>query len=206
MKRGAIIISGQPGAGSTTTGELLSKKENIYFFSAGRLYKEIFMGKIESNLHYEKFRQICKSKDLTLPKFSSSNESSAAAESWKTDLGNSSALHESTDELQACLAREGNVVIEGKLAIRKVPNAFLKVWLKADLKTRAKRHSLRDSISFKEAYDLLKDRQEKERIGWKNIYGFDFWDQEHDADLVIDTTNLTENQVVEIILKTLNNL
>jgi len=120
---------------------------------------------------------------------------------WETDFGKSKEFHNVLDELQVQIAKKGSIIIDAKLAIHMNPNADFKIWLKADLDTRAKRVAQRDYLSVEEAHQLLVQRLERHKTEWKKIYGFESTYQEGKADISIDTTSLTPEQVVEKVLE-----
>jgi cytidylate kinase len=145
-----IVISGQPGAGSSTIGKMVAEKLGLKIFSTG----EKFKGK--------------------------GNQTKRALSVWFTRKGQSRKFHNWLDEEQIKAARKGNVVILGKLAITLVPSADVKVWLKAPLSVRAKRTAKRDKISVKDAEAGLREREKIERKRFKEIYGFDYFKQKAD--------------------------
>lgn len=171
-----IAISGKPGCGSSTAGALLARKLGLRFYSIGKYHKSFG---------------------------SSSKETERTFEAWSVK-GDLKGFEHEKDELSRRLATEGNVVIEGKLSIRMNPEADLKVWLTASDKIRAERYAKRDSISVKEAAKLLHKKEKKERETWMGVYHFDYFEQEQLADLVIDTGTKTPEQIVDVIVKNLN--
>ncbi len=170
-----ICVSGQPACGTSTVAKLLAEKLGISYFSPGHYFKS----------------------------FSEKKETEAAVSLWKTKKGSSKGFHQDIDKMQQEIADKGNVVIDGKLSIKMVKNADLRVWLKANFETRAERVAKRDSINLEKASKELKEKESLERESWKKMYGFDYFDQEGEADLVIDVSNLTPEQIVEKILQNL---
>lgn len=170
-----ICISGQSTCGTSTTAKLLAEKLNLKYFSPGKYFKKHFSGK----------------------------ETESATAGWDTKKGSSLDFHEEIDKLQQETAKKGNVVIDGKLSIWAIKKADLKVWIKADEKVRAGRVQKRETLPFEQALKILKEKDKKEIEGWKKVYDFHFWDQEKQADLVIDNSNLTPEQVVEKIIEKL---
>jgi cytidylate kinase len=108
------------------------------------------------------------------------------------------------EKLQQNIAKDGNTIIESKLGIRFIRNADFKIWLRAPPKIRAERYVERDKISLKDAIKILKEKEGSERKNWKRIYGFDYFDQEKEADLVIDTSDKSPEEIVDVIIKFIN--
>jgi len=204
MGNKVIAISGLPGAGSTTIGKSLAERLRLSYFSSGELFKDVARGTLETQHYYTRFKELCDSKNITIPKLSAVNDSEAAAEVWKSEFGRSKEFHEAIDELQIKLANEGNIVIDGKLSLYMVKNADLKVWLKASLDKRAERLSQRDSMPLEEARTAIEARENQHQREWSRIYGLDYFQQEKEADTVIDTSDLISEQVTDKIIQTLN--
>ncbi len=173
-----IVISGQPGCGSSTTAKLLARKLKLKHFSVG---------------DYNKSHASAKAK-----------ETDKSITFWKTRKGSSKKFHVDSDELAKRYAGKGNIVIDGKLTVRMLKGLYdLSVWLKAPRSVRAKRYAKRDNTSIREASQKLTEKEKLERSNWLRIYGFDYFDQEKEADLVVDTSNKKPEKIVEIIIKRL---
>ncbi|TRZ54476.1 hypothetical protein D4Q76_02375 [archaeon] len=171
--KNVICISGQPACGTSTAAKIVAEKLGLEYFSPGQYFK----------------------------KHSSGKETESAIAVWKTEKGSSSKFHNDIDRLQSDVAEKGSVVIDGKLSIRMVKNADLKVWLKANIHKRAKRVAKRDSINPESALAKLKEKEDLERKNWKKIYGFDYFEQEKEADLVVDNTELSSEETAQKILE-----
>lgn len=200
-----IAISGLPGSGSTTLARLLSIKLKCSYFSAGQLWKDVAQGSLENQSYFNLFKELTGRRNISLLKISSFSKGSAAVKLWKTDLGRNSAFHQAIEELQQELLDLGNIIIDGKLSIHMLKNPDLKVWLSGSLDARASRTSQRDNISYREARKLLKEREELHRNEWQKIYGFDYLIQQKEADLVIDSTEKTPEEIADLIVAKLNN-
>ena len=170
-----IAISGLPGAGSSTISKLLAERLGLKYFSPGEYFKS-------------------HSKELS--------ESKKALDVFKSGKGMDKKFHESIDELQMKLAREGNIVICGKLSIWVLKDvADYKIWLDCSLEERVKRTAERDGLSVEEARKILEERERLEVEEWKKDYGIDYREQRKMADVVIDTTTLSKEEVYKRIME-----
>lgn len=198
----SIAISGLPGSGSTTVARLLAKRLNLKYFSAGQLWKDIAEGHLESQVYYDDFLRLAKSHKLDIP-FLESSKAQSALNLWKTDLGKNPKFHQVLESLQKILAEKTPIVIDGKLSVHML-NAHFKIWLTGSLEARAQRTAQRDHISKEEAERLLEEREKLHRKEWLRIYNFDYLAQEKEADIVIDSTDKSSEEIVDIILSKLS--
>lgn len=170
-----IVVSGVPGAGSSTVARLVADKLDLEFFSAGDYFKKLSKKHSEGEERTMKF--------------------------WQTEEGHSQELHEHIDSLTKRAADKGNVVIDAKIGIRILKErADLSVWLKASMVVRAKRHAKRGKVDSKNSLFYIEKRTRLERKHWREIYGFDYFDQEKEADLVIDSSSKSPEKIVEEIV------
>jgi cytidylate kinase len=175
MKKIVIVISSPPGAGGTTVARKLAKKLRLKFFSLGIYYKKLSKEK---------------------------NQSKAAFELWKTKYGSSEKLHKNMDIMQTEMGKKGNIVIESTLGIHFLKKlSKYKIWLDVPLKVRAERAAKRDKMEVEEALKKISEREDIERMEWKRMYGFDYFDQKYEADFVLDSSNMTPIETVRKILK-----
>lgn len=81
----------------------------------------------------------------------------------------------------------------------------IKIWLDGAEKERAKRLSLRDKITFSQAYKLLKGKDKFSKEHFQKLYGFTLGKDKKVFDLVINTTKLTikdvENKTIHFLKK-----
>lgn len=104
------------------------------------------------------------------------------------------------DERQVSIARQdGGCVLGSRLAIWMLPEADLKVYLRASAETRAKRILNREGgdLSAVMAFTAERDRLDSER--YKALYGIDN-DDYRAADLVIDVDFVGPEEIAEKII------
>ena len=164
-----ITISGLPGSGTTTVAKLLSEDLSVELISAGEL-----------------FRQIAKEKKLPLEHF---NKLAETDDDFDRQI----------DERQAeeAMKRE-NVIVEGRLSGFFVPDADLKIWLKAPVEVRAARIAGREKIAYEEALSAMKSRERSENNRYEQYYGINL-DDFAIYDLVIDSSKWGGRGIVEMI-------
>jgi len=165
-----ITISGLPGSGTTTVAKLLSEELSVELISAG-----------------EMFRQIAKEKKLQLEHF---NKLAETDDDFDRQI----------DERQGeeAMKRE-NVIVEGRLSGFFVPDADLKIWLKAPVEIRARRIASREGIAYEEALSAMKKRECSENNRYEQYYGINLNDL-FIYDLVIDSSRWSERDIVKMIM------
>jgi cytidylate kinase len=103
------------------------------------------------------------------------------------------------DGRQVALALEGSCVLGSRLAIWKLPQADLKVYLKATPEARAGRIIKREGGVLEEAARFTAERDSRDRERYLKLYGIDN-DAFAFADLIIDTDRLTPEEITELII------
>lgn len=107
------------------------------------------------------------------------------------------------DRRQVELARQdGGCVLGSRLAIWMLPEADLKVYLKASPEVRMERIYRREGgeLAALASFTAERDRQDRER--YLRLYNIDN-DDYHFADIVIDTDHKDPEAIAELIIKTL---
>jgi len=103
------------------------------------------------------------------------------------------------DSHQAELARAGNTVIGSRLAMWMVPEADLKVYLKASEKVRAARIHAREGGDPAAIERFTRERDARDRARYLALYQIDI-DDVASAHLVIDTEKWPAEEVAFIIV------
>lgn len=173
-----ITISGLPGSGKSTIGKMLAARLGYKFYSVGDL-----RGKMAQE------------RGLTIEELNALGEK----ERW-TD--------KEADDYQIALAsREDNFVIDGRISYHFIPQSF-KLFLQVDLDEAARRVFASPRTDEKPAQNVgevkrsMQERLASDARRYKQYYGITYPD--HKAfDLVIDTTDLTPNAILDKILRAL---
>lgn len=96
------------------------------------------------------------------------------------------------------IAEKGNVVLDSWTMPWLLKNGF-KVWLEASPIRRAERVAKRDGISVKEALEALRNKEEKTKAIYKRLYGFSLGEDFTPFHLILDTENLTAEEVFQAL-------
>jgi CMP/dCMP kinase len=169
-----ITIGGFPGSGKGTVGKLLAQKLNYKYFSMGDMWGEM-----------------AKKSGMTL------NEFFAAGKEDPT-------FNNKLDAYQRQLGIQDNIIVDSRLGFHFIPHAT-KVYLSVRPDIGAQRiFSVKNRDD--EHYTSLEEAQKEvhERfLHEKDLYSHLYNVNPHDAqqfDIVVDTTTLTPEEVVEKIL------
>lgn len=175
-----ITISGKAGAGKSTVARLLSEKLSLKHYSIGDLMRAMANEKKIPLLELNKLAETDRSIDFELD-----------------------------EKLKELGRAKDNFVVDGRLAAFFISNAEVRVFLQTDDKVRAER-ILKDkrehekSEDIKEMVEKIRKREESEKKRYRQYYGVDYSDKKL-YNLIIDTTNLVPNQVVEKIVEFVKN-
>lgn len=171
-----IAIGGTPGSGKTTVAERFAKAHGYVLVSAGSM-----------------FREMASARGMDL-------------EGYGREAERDHTIDRELDRrvLEEVLRMDtfGNdVIVDGRLqgyllGQRGVP--CLKVWIDAPLDVRAERVAGREGRSVREAKEAIGGREKSERLRYKAIYGIDIHRMK-DADLVIDSSDKTPDEIVALI-------
>ena len=138
------------------------------------------------------FRQLAAEKGLTLAE---------VIENAKKD----DSYDITVDTRQVDLARQESCILGSRLAIWMLKEANLKVYLLADPEVRAKRILNREGGNLQEIIDFTSMRDNEDSRRYMKLYQIDNSNYEF-ADLIIDTSVNTPEQIVNIILEKLESM
>jgi len=98
--------------------------------------------------------------------------------------------------------KEENSILVSHLSAYVVPDADLKIFLTASDEIRFERISKRDKIDSRKVEEYVRERESVFRKRVKRVYGIDYWSPKW-YDLIVDTSNLSPEQIVDIIIEKL---
>lgn len=181
-----ITISGTPGSGKSTISKMLAEKLN---------FERIYVGGIR--------RDLAKSKNMTLEQLNK-----YALENPETDVD---VDKEAAKKARVLNSLNKNVIVEGRVHFHFLPES-IKLYIDVDFDEGAKRiwkdmqnqkikkKRNEDNVnSFEEMKESLKNRIENDKQRYLKYYNVDCYDKTN-YDLIIDTTNISPNEVVEKII------
>jgi predicted cytidylate kinase len=170
-----ITISGLPGSGKSTVAEILKKKLNLDYIYSGNIFRKMA---IKYNMNLDEFGKYCeKNKNVD----------------------------EELDKYQLEMIQKGNIIVEGRisgwLAYRNnIPS--MKIFLQADLETRAGRIIKREKGDFEKRKKEILERERSESNRYNKYYNINL-DDISIYDLVINTSDKLPEEIVKIILDNL---
>lgn len=219
QQRFAIAIDGPAGAGKSTIAKILAKELGIVYIDTGAMYRAVAlavlrkgMGTKDSEEVFETLKEINISMQLgengqeiilnrenvnsliRTPEVSAGSSNVAAFPEVRKRMV----------EIQRRIAEENDVVMDGRdIGTNVLPNADLKIFLTASVESRAKRRydELKqkgyENISLKKIEDEIIERDYNDSNREYNPL------KAADDAVVLDTTNLSIDEVVKEILNML---
>jgi len=175
-----ITISGVAGSGKTTVGKILAEKLGYKFYDIGTLRK-----------------QMAKARGMTIEEFNKLGETDSSTD-------------KDADAFTINLAKtEKDFVMQGRTAYHFIPHS-VKIYLTVSPQIAAERvvmdnlnperNSASKTATVEQIEKLCKDRDNSDMLRYRKIYGIENFADPKNYDLVLDTTNLSVNQVVNKIL------
>ncbi len=186
-KRNVIIcISGMAGSGKSTAAKKLAEKYQLKYYSGGDALKALAIQE-----GYKPLEQGW----------------------WESEEGmrflekrtKNSKHDKEIDEKLLEFAKKGEVILDSWTMPWILQKGF-KIWLEASLHKRAERIAKRDGISVKEAFKALKIKEEKTKAIYKKLYGFSLGEDFAPFHLILDTDNLTAEEVFQTLCRVIDNI
>ncbi len=178
-----IIVSGITGSGKSTLAKILAKKLNLEYIGASKYLKD------------------------SLPKRDFEHwESKKGLEAIKFRLKHLQYDKKLDDFLLKKIASKKDFVLDSWVASWKFfKKGTIKICLKSDFHTRAKRVAERDNTSLKKAADFTRKKDFLTEEIYKKLYKVDIEKDLGVFDLVIDDTHLQIKPTLDIVMTFLKN-
>ena len=211
-----IAIDGPAGAGKSTIAKLVAGRKGFIYVDTGAMYRGLAVYFLEHGIRPEetaKIEEACKTADVTIGYENGAqqvylNGENITAKLREEAVGNMAskssaipAVREKLLELQRSLAREKDVVMDGRdIGTHVLPDADVKVYLTASVKTRADRRyteltekgtvcsyeDIAADIAERDARDMNRETAPLKRA---------------DDAVLVDSSGMTIEEVTETILK-----
>lgn len=211
-----IAIDGPAGAGKSTIAKLLAKKLGFIYVDTGAMYRAMALYMINNGIDKDDESEVV----AALPDISVTighkdgnqvvylNDEDVSGLIRTEEVGNTASrissyakVREALLELQRSLARENNVIMDGRdIGTTILPDAFLKIFLTASVEVRAKRR-FDELVAKGETCDIekiasdiaLRDEQDRTRA-------VSPLKKASDA-IEVDTSDMNIDEVVSAIFK-----
>jgi len=178
-KKIVICIAGLTGCGKSTVAKRLAGKYGLKYLSGGMALKELAI-KIGYKPHGRGW--------------------------WETSEGVKFLDHrlkdpkfdKQVDEQLLKWAKRGNVVLDSWTIPWLFKGGF-KIWFEASAKVRARRLAERDDISVKEALNAVREKDEKTRRIYYDVYGFKLGEDFSPFNLILDVNHLDAEEVFKTL-------
>ncbi|MFX0037695.1 MAG: (d)CMP kinase [Candidatus Hermodarchaeota archaeon] len=172
-----ITISGLHGTGKSTIGKLIAKKLKIQYYSTGEIFRDL------------------------------ANEMNMTIEEFTDYVEKNPKIDQKLDNKIFEISQKGNILIDSQLSGYILKDiADFKILLTCPFEIRVKRMAERDNISYEEKLSETRIRERSELERFKRLYNIDLSNEIEKKkiyNLIIDTENLT---VEEVLAKILSNL
>jgi cytidylate kinase len=184
--KAVICISGMAGTGKSTLAKKLAQKYALKYYSGGDALKA---------LAAEEGRNVSNNDWWESP------EGLAFLRRREKDPQ----FDRKVDEKLLEYAEQGNVLLDSWTMPWLVKKGF-KIWLLASIEKRAERVAERDKFTVEDALRILKEKEARTKSIYKKLYGFTLGEDFTPFNLVLDTDNLTAEEVFQVLSKTLDNI
>ena len=185
-KKTVICISGMAGTGKSTLSKKLAEKYQLRYFSGGDVLKEL--AKQEGY-------------DVSVQGWWESPEGLK----FLNERINDPKFDKEVDDRLLEHAQQGNVLLDSWTMPWLLKEGF-KIWLEASFEKRAARVAIRDNMTVAESLGVLKEKEARTKAIYKALYGFGLGEDFKPFDFILDTDNLSANEVFEVLCKVIDNV
>lgn len=175
-----ICICGMAGSGKSTLAKKLAEKYGLKYYSGGEALKALAIEKGYNPLKKGWWE-------------------SPEGLSFLEKREKNPEFDKAVDQKLLEAAKQGNVVLDSWTMPWLLEDGF-KIWLEASQNKRAERVAKRDGISVEKALEALRNKEEKTRAIYKRLYGFNLGEDFAPFHLILDTDNLTAEEVFQVLV------
>ena len=211
-----VAIDGPAGSGKGTVTEILAKKLKLNSIDTGAMYRCVTLAMIRNNVdisNLEKVMEVLNNISIDLQKVDNQLVVKLNGEDVSKEIRENpvnkmvskvSAIKEVREklvDLQRKMAETQDVIMEGRDITTVVfPNADVKIYMDADLEERAKRRYAQNQAKNIECTyeEVLEDMRQRDENDMNKPIGAL---KKADDAIVVDSTHLTQKQVVKKIEK-----
>ncbi|MBI4129943.1 (d)CMP kinase [Candidatus Roizmanbacteria bacterium] len=224
MKHIQIAIDGPVAAGKGTIAALIAKKRNLLYVDTGAMYRAVALLGMRSGVDLSDEQQLLRllehnsltvatsekrpgTCDIYLNQENVSEEIRTPKVSWGSSVvATHPAIRNYLVAQQREIAKKKSVVMEGRdIGLRVLPDAKLKIFLTADQTVRARRRKeqlAKKGIQTSYSHVLQETRKRDQQDMHRSIDPL----QPPPGALIIDTTDLTIDEVVAMIVNKLDEI
>ena len=186
QKGSVICISGMAGTGKSTLAKKLARKYHLKYYSGGDALKAL-----AAQEGYDASKPGWW-ESLTGLKFLKQREDNPK-------------FDEAVDHKLMEYAEQGDVLLDSWTMPWLLKRGF-KIWLLASTEKRVLRVAKRDKITVEKALKVLKEKEDRTRAIYKKLYGFTLGEDFKPFDLVLDTENLSAEEVYQVLCRVIDNM
>ena len=186
QKKILICISGMAGTGKSTLSKKLAEKYGLRYFSGGDVLKEL--AKQEGyNVSVQGWWE------------------SPQGLKFLNERINEPKFDKTVDDKLLEYAKQGNVLLDSWTMPWLLKEGF-KIWLEASFEKRVARVAIRDEMTTSEAFEVLQEKEARTKAIYKSLYGFVLGEDFKPFDFVLDTDNLSADEVFVVLCKVIDNV
>ena len=185
-RRMVVCISGMAGTGKSTLAKRLAQKYGLKYYSGGDALRALAAEagcKSAGNGWWE----------------------SPEGLSFLAKRAEDPSFDKAVDSKLLEYAAQGNVLLDSWTMPWLVKDGF-KIWLAASAEKQAERIAQRDKMTLAEARKALKEKEGKTKAIYKELYGFALGEDFAPFNLVLDTDNLSADEVFQVLCLVIDNV
>lgn len=185
-KTNVLCISGMAGTGKSTLSKKLAKKYCLKYYSGGDALKAL-------------------AKDEGYEVSIEGWWESPTGLKFLKERSADSKFDKQVDDKLIGFASQGNVLLDSWTMPWLIDGGF-KIWLQASIEKRAARVAVRDKMTIQQAFKVLEEKEARTKTIYKELYGFELGNDFSPFDMVLDTDNLSAQEVFLVLCKVIDNV